>query len=41
MLEPHERDPIEFGPSLEVVVSSFVDQPTSPTVGHTTHALPA
>ena len=30
---------IEFGPSLEVVVSPFVDPPQPPTEGHTTHAL--
>ena len=30
---------IEFGPSLEVVVSPFIDPPQTPTEGHTTHAL--
>lgn len=30
---------IGFGPSLEVVVSPFVDPPQPPTEGHTTHAL--
>ena len=30
---------IEYGPSLEVVVSPFVDPPQPPTDGHTTHAL--
>ena len=30
---------IEFGPSLEVVVSPFVSPPASPAEGHTTHAL--
>ena len=30
---------IEFGPSLEVVVSPFVDPPQPPTEGHTTYAL--
>ena len=30
---------IGFGPSLEVVVSPFVDPPKPPTEGNTTHAL--
>ena len=30
---------IEFGPSLEVVVSPFIEPPQPPTEGHTTHAL--
>ena len=30
---------IEFGPSLEVVVSTLFDPPQPPTEGHTTHAL--
>ena len=30
---------IEYGPSLEVVVSPFVDPPQPPTDRHTTHAL--
>lgn len=30
---------IQFGPSLQVVVSPFIDPPQPPTEGHTTHAL--
>ena len=37
--KPDHAALVEFGPSLEVVVSSFVDPPQPPTEGHTTHAL--
>lgn len=37
--KPDHAALIEFGPSLEVVVSPFVDPVQRPTEGHTTHAL--
>ena len=36
---PDHASLIEFGPSLEVVVSTHVDPKHAPTEGHTTHAL--
>lgn len=36
---PDQTALLEFGPSLEVVVSPLVDPPRPPTEGHTTHAL--
>lgn len=36
---PDQSALLEFGPSLEVVVSPLVDPPRPPTEGHTTHAL--
>ena len=36
---PDRASLIGFGPSLEVVVSTYVDPTQPPTEGHTTHAL--
>lgn len=36
---PDHTTLVELGPSLEVVVSPFIDPAQPPTEGHTTHAL--
>ena len=36
---PDHASLIEFGPSIEVIVSTHVDPTQAPTEGHTTHAL--